>query len=407
MLFRLMLIVLLFTPSLVLAQDPPDDGNIFGISVDPAGAVKHRRIAPIRRPAPGATSIAWVSLPKLFTEAQELAAAGKPLPADIRYPGGITQLRYVVALPEQNELLIGGPAEPLDVSNPLLPLGKITGRPALHLDDLLVALRMVRGQRAPRSFGCSIDPPDRFLQRGQEIFRDYANRPRSELLAAMSREIGPQKIRILGELAPDSRMALSCVAADYHLKRMTLGLEPPPIPGIGNTIDNTRPAGNAFWFETLYEPLLVSPDGNLFEIRGQRLELKCGAIPFDDRGATEKAKAFAKQFTQKVPQLAAAVPLFADLQNVSDIGLLAYLIREDRLDRRVKWDFSSALESDGLGVQKLNVPQSTETLVNIVSGSVAAGGVGLNPARFIGKSSREIDEKGRLKEVLSQVRSGR
>jgi hypothetical protein len=223
--------------------------------------------------------------------------------------------------------------------------------------------------------------------------KDYANKSRGERMKAMKEALGPQTLRFFGA-PPDTRFMYVTLAADYKLKRMCMGVEPTPVPGIGNAVDNSRPAGNRFWFEVDYKPLLVSPEGDAYEIRGQRLCVKAGALVFEEKGATETAKTYAKNFTAKFPQLATLVPAYAELQNVSDLALVATLIRRDNLDRKIGVDFSWWLANDNYKVIELPTPKTAETLVNYTNGSIVAGGVTLAFNQVV--ANREPDAAGAL-----------
>jgi hypothetical protein len=164
---------------------------------------------------------------------------------------------------------------------------------------------------------------------------------------------------------------------------------------MGHAIDNSRPAGNGFWFEANYQPMLVSEDGLAFALRGPRLKLLSGAVPFDTAGATATAQAWAKRFTEKVDALAAANPLFSDLQNLADVALLATLIRQDKLAEKAGYDMKWVLDEGNHSTAKLPVPRQTHALVNFAGGSVAAGGVSLNLTDAA--KDREQDKNGEVK----------
>lgn len=379
--------------------------NIFGVSVDAGGVLRFdekqaklelqriRARARTTNPSEG-NSLKSLSLPELFAEIQKCVDSHREIPVDLNYLNGLTQIRYVLVYPEQKDLIIVGPAEARDLSNPLQPRGKTTGRPIMQLDDLITAIRMAR---ADGPFGCSIDPPDHAVQRSEAVLKEYGNRPRSELAAALIRELGDQRIRLFG--APeDSRLAFVCVAADYQLKRYVLGLDSIPVAGMGNAVDNSRVAGNRFWFEAMYEPILTSPDHNAFELRGQRLQLKAGALPFDEQGATDKAKLFTKQFTEKMPLLAAAVPLVADLQNSADLAVVAKLIQAEKLDQRVGWDTTWLMDPSQFKIKTIPIPRVTATITNFTNGSLAAGGVSLQTRDVVAR--QEKDDKGVLEVPL-------
>lgn len=388
--------------------------QVAGIWVDVNGVVQFREqdaraeLESIRRRGQAVESaeLRYVSLPKLFADARGALDAGRDLPPEVRHVGGLTRIDYILVYPEERDLVIAGPAEEVDDANPLQPRGKLTGRPIVQFEDLVTALRMMSGRRGPQPFGCSIDmPPDSFVK-SQEISRTHRSGRRADYVKALAEAIGPQAIRLFGT-PEDSRTAFVCVAADYQLKRYALNLDKVPVPGVGHPIDDSRPAGSAFWFETMYEPLLESPDGNAFQIRGQRLQIKCGALVFDTRDATPTAKAFAKRITEKMPQLARAAPIYADLQNLADLSLLGALIRQENLAAKAGWDFAWALDDEKCPVRKVPVARETATLANFSSGSVVAGGVSLGFGTVVAKGQREADASGALARVRTQGAAAR
>jgi hypothetical protein len=347
------------------------------------------------------STLRFVSLPRTFADAQAALRAQRALPPGVRHLQGLTRIDYILVYPEEHDLIIAGPAEEVDDANPLQPRGKSTGRPIVQFEDLVTALRMTSAERGPQPFGCSIDmPPDSFVK-SQEIYRTHKDGPRAEYVRALADAIGPQAIRLFGTPA-DGRTAFVCVAADYQLKRYSLALDVVPVPGVGNPIDNTRTAGGAFWFETMYQPLLESPDGLAFQIRGQRLQVKCGQLVFDTRDATPTAKAYAKRITETMPQLAQAAPIFADLQNLADLSLLGALMRQEKLAEKAGWDFAWAMDEEKCPLQKIPVPRQTATLANFSSGSVVAGGVSLSFSTVVPKDHRQADESGALAQVRMQ-----
>ena len=394
------------------------DADVPGVWVEQDGNVRSRQIdadkelAAIRARARSAgqaarnEKLAYVSLPRLLADARAAIQSGKPVPQDLRFLGGMTQLRYVLVYPDEKDLVIAGPAEPFTVSKDgLYAVGKHSRRPVLQVDDLVVAMRTAN-DRNGRVFGCRIDPDPRSVEISDDVMKRFARASRKERMDAMARELGPQKVSVFGT-QPDTRLAFVLVAADYKLKRFAMGLEPAaagaPGIGIGHAVDNTRSAMNRFWFETDYEPLRVASDGNAYEFRGRRVQVKAGAFSFDPRGATDKAAAFAKRFTEKVAALAVAEPLIAELQNVADLSLLASLIRHDRLDRKAGFDAAWVLDDSAFPVKKVPVPVTADTLVSATGGSIAAGGVMFAPGRVVGEGPRQADDEGTLNRTREEV----
>jgi hypothetical protein len=347
-------------------------------------------------------ALCFVSLPKLFAQARAAHEAGKPVPEEIKYLGGMTQIRYVFVYPEEKDLVIGGPCEPwvVEKETGLYAYGRQSGRPVLQLDDLVAAMRTAaaNARAAPGgggTFGCGIDPSPDSLKKSEEVVQRYAKASRQERVAALREALGPQTVRVFGT-EPDTRLAWICVAADYQLKRFSTGVDRPVVEAVGHAVDNTRSAANKMWFVMSYEPLLVSGDGNAYELRGQRLGVKAGAFAFDPRGATEKAKAFAERLTKNIPAYASAVPLFAELQNVADVSLLAVLIRLDGLDQKAGWDTRWVLDDKVLPVARVPVPKTADTVVASHSGSLVAGGVVFKAAPVADPNARQVDEKKSL-----------
>ncbi len=410
-------VLALLAPEWAGAQIVIDDPNqVSGVMIDADGVVKARKTAPaaairvLRERANAARDndgkvgpLAYVSLPRLLERVAECAEKEQPLPLKERCLGGMTQLQYVFVFPDQKDLVIAGPAEEIDDSNPLQPIGKTTGRPVLQFDDLIVAVRTMSDRRGRHLFGCSIDPTPDVLERSAAVVRRYQHRGRSVLMRKLTESVGPQKVRVMGTAA-DTRLAFIMVAADFQLKRMFLGLEKSPVAPIGNSVGAQGTAGNRYWFEADYKPLLVSEDGNTYALRGQRLKVLAGETSFKPGGATQKAEKFAADCTEHMTTLAATMPLFADLQNIADLGVLAALIRTDKLDRKVGIDLGEAARSHE--VRKVPVPKAADTQVNILNNTLASGGVMFQLMPLVVPDARETDEENSTTDFRRRPESG-
>ena len=374
------------------------DGTLAQKQVDQSGEVANQRLRTkaLNQP-PKNQPVTYVSLAKLQEQLKAMPSGEKELPEAVKYLSGLTAVRYVFIYPDEHDIVIAGPSEEINAANKLAPVGKLTGRPVLHLDDLVVSLRLLSNSQVRRSgpFGCSIDPTPGALEKSSAVMQQQAKATRGARMKALQEALGPQKVSVFG-MPADTRLAFVTLAADFRLKRMCLGVDPVPVPGVGSAVDNSRAAGNRFWFEANYAPLLVSQSGDAYEIRGQRLMLKAGQLQFDEKGATETAKAFARRFTEKFPAIATVVPEYADLQNVADLALVATLIRKDGLDRKAGLDLSWLISPANYKTQQMPTARQTATLVNYTSGSIVAGGVSLNLAPALEEGLRERDAKGSL-----------
>jgi hypothetical protein len=398
----------------------PEGGfTISDISEDGKGALHYREPSPqaaeearVKAKAPLVMlkdeKLCYVSLPRLFPIIKELNLREKEIPEQLKYLGGMTRLHYVFVYPDEREIILVGSCEPWDSTNPAEAIGKVTGRPIMQLDDLVCALRtarlMRRGGANGGAFGCSIDPSKGVEGRVAKVMKDFATKPRPEKIDALVKAIGPQTIKVFN-MNDDTRLALVCAAADCKLKRYALGVEQPPVPGIGVVVESTSRIPNSrVWFESAYDPLLVSEDGYAYQLRGPRLQVKVGEEMFTDKDATHRAVAFAKQFNLKMPQLCAAVPVFADLQNMADLAMAATLIRIDRLDDKVKADFLPVHAVIGWPIRNFPVPHTAETVVSTATSNLVSGGVSLASEPLLDPEKRAVDKKQTMAPVYEMVK---
>jgi hypothetical protein len=408
-----------FAPASI-AQIFPPVGNAPGVWVEPDGTVKRRQIdereelASMRarvnatRDAGKTEQLAFVSLPKAFAVTKAAIDAGDPIPDDVKYLGGLTQIRYIFLYPESNDLMIAGPSEPVQVIDEQHAVGKKTGRPVMRLEDLAVAMRVTRDSRHG-AFGCRLDPDPAAPGRVKDAMEQMARASRADRVKAVAQAVGLQKVSFFGKVPDDTRFAMVMLAADYELKRYGLGLAHSTVPEMGNIVDNTRAAVNMIWYELAYDPILVSPEGNAYGLRGPRLKVQAGGFDWDPKGATPKAFEFAKKMSKSIEVLAINQPLVADLQNLADLSVVAALIQRDKLDEKVGWNTAwiRGDKESGFPVAKVTVPRNAEGLANYTNGSIAAGGVVLAPAKIVA-SPTETDEKqvlNPLRQQAAQLRS--
>ncbi|MDX1564018.1 MAG: DUF1598 domain-containing protein, partial [Phycisphaeraceae bacterium] len=242
-----------------------------GVWIDAAGTLKapktirHKRLTAIRQKAlagkPDA-QLTYVSLSRLLAEAKKAVEAKKPMPDPVRYMGGLVKLRYVFVDPKGRDLILAGDSEPFKTDVPLRPLGQRTGRPVLHLDDFVTALRTCGPGKTQNPFGCTITFSREAALRSAEaqkknihLARTLSGRTR--LAKLMAEAAGPQPVKFFN-LAPDNRLAYVCVEADFHLKRLVLGLDPSPIKQLKSYLkmqSSPEQGHNRFWFVAQYDAL--------------------------------------------------------------------------------------------------------------------------------------------------------
>jgi hypothetical protein len=276
-----------------------------------------------------------------------LADQGGQLPDEVRYLGGLQRVQYILVYPEQNDVVLAGPAEGWKINEFGDVVGVTTGRPVLQLDDLIVAMRSVETARQ-EGISCSIDPTQegyrnlKVLLDRQKQSRQTVNVPVLE--QAMKQAFGPQQVKLQG-LPPTSHMARILVAADYRMKRLAMNLDRSPVPGLPSfvemiksstgQIENVNPR---WWLACNYEPMVRSEDGLAWELRGPGVKCMTEDEIVDESGQVSGtgrsgavARKWANLMTEKYDQLAAKDTVFGELRNVMDLCVIAAAIDQHGL----------------------------------------------------------------------------
>jgi hypothetical protein len=394
---------------LALALQAAGAYDPLGVHVDAAGVLRSRtldpdpRLAEIRKAAknlPKDPKLLYVSIPRLVAEAKRAVDAGKPVPPDVRWLGGLTRIRYVFVYPEEKDLVVAGPAEPFDATSPFRPLGKLTGRPVLHLDDFAVALRAFSGGKRPDRLGCDIEITKEIHER--VAAKTKAVGPAAQVTGfkkaceQIAEAGGPQPVTWFG-VEPDTRFAFVCVEADYRLKQLALGVLPSPVTAVTSyrsRIDRPE-REHRFSLESAYDALRASPDGLAFELRGTSLKVNGGLLGNPQStlaDASPAARAFVEACNANFDALLRTLLPWADLAGLGDLSLLAALATEG-LAEKSGWD--PAWLAEGYPVERLPAVKSCATQCSVtVSGQSAifvAGGVWIKPAEWAAKRAPADD----------------
>lgn len=394
--------------------------NAGGIRIDASGVVsqaitqdrggkldKKRKAALLQKAFSGDVSrpseLRTVSLVRLEAACANCLETGKPFPPEIKCLAGLTQVEAVFVDLEDHDLLLCGPAEPFLQADSGRWLGAESGRPVLLLDDLLVALRAVQ---AHEIVGCSIDPVAERLAKLQVYLRENSSPATVDIVEAryhqMREILGLHTVTLMG-VPEDSHFARGLVEADFRLKLLALGLEKPGIKGFRSHLGMIQ-RGNTmqrWWFVPLYDHISRTEDGLSFEFAGQRAQLLGEDELANAQGVRFKAgtqristEAFAQQFTEKFPQLAAQMPVFAELQNLIDWTLFAAIVKHERLLERIDWPASLFLDAEKLPHEVWPVPKQTECVLNMKrakSGMILgqlSGGVTIDPGELLQQITR-------------------
>ncbi len=362
-----------------------------------------------------------VSLPKLEKYVQLCMAAGRRPTDEMLHLAGLEKIRYVLVYPETGDLVLAGPASDWRIDAEGRPISLATGRPTLQLDDLVVLLRTLT-PKPQAVFGCSINPTEEGLARTKQFAEQSQARPlkpgeRGPWLKQLRAQMGRQTIVVDG-VDPRTRVARVMVEADYRMKLIGMGLErgTPEVPSYLNMVSLGR--GQApppldvlrWWFTANYDAVRTTPDRDAFELCGQGVKVlsenelltQLGKrVPTGDANPTNRE--FAARFTSHFPELAAKYPIYADLQNVFDLAMVAALIGSEQLAEKAQWHLTCFGDSAAYPVTLGTAPQSVETIINhrvvqqrqIVVG--VSGGVHVEPGKFIQPGAIVTDEYGAVR----------
>jgi hypothetical protein len=361
-----------------------------------------------------------VSLTRLEREVEFLAAQGKPPTADMQTMAGLERIQYVLVYPEQGEIVLVGPADDVRMNGEGRYIGKQTGRPALRLDDFVVVLRHIFSEADAR-FGCSITPTQASLADVKAFVAESSKSPlkpgqRDLWLKQLREKLGRQDIEYYG-IDPRTRVGLVMVEADYRMKLVGMGLEE-GVPGVRSYLDSIEVArGQApppmdvlrWWFTLNYDAVTTTPQHDAYELHGQGVQvlsenemLAANGQQIHTGNSDALNQEFAHSFTKHFAELAIKYPIYAELQNVCDLALVAALLHSENLPDKVRWHMLYFGAPDGYQVPLAEAPKSVDTVMNyrivnqtnIIVG--VSGGVRIDPTALVKPGAVKSDTYGAL-----------
>ncbi len=389
-----------------------------GIKIDAEGVVKNPTVdeigvlARVRRESLGKITagldekvpLRKVSLKRILAAIKKNLDKGEQIPDDVLFLAGMQRVRYVFVYPEEQDIVLAGPAEGWKVDDQGNFVGKTTGQPVILLEDLLVALRVAIGDQA--AVTCSIDPKAEGVARLLAFVKHEKNLAANPAASAKAMEdlVGGQVVTF-GAVPPTSHFAGVLVAADYRMKRLGMGLDPSPVKGMTSYLEMSGGSASSlfprWWLTTNYDSLLKSPAGDAWELRGVGVKAMTEDARFEADGnrkttgkASPLATKWADSMTKHYEELSAKLPVFTELRNAIDLAVVAHLIIRENLDTKAGLDVE-ALASPTIPTSEINIPREipsqasfTRKQKNVVIS--VSGGIEINPAEVI--KNRENSE---------------
>ncbi len=375
------------------------------------------KIATANRDVAVASALRKVSLTRLEKETQLQWALGKPPTEEMMNMAGIYEIKYVLVYPEQGEIVIAGPAGPWQQSPEGRFVNQKTSRPVLQLDDLVVLLRnAITGKGR---FGCAITPTQEGLKKAQQYLDATSAKPlhprqRDSWLAGLRDAVGKQEIDVHG-IHPDTRVGQVIVEADYHMKRVGMGLED-GTAGVPSYLEMvTIPPGGSpppmdvlrWWFTLNYKAINATQERNAFELQGPGVQVLCENEMLDAQGgrihtntATALNATFARNFTQNYDALSVKYPIYAERKNIFDLAIVCSLIEKERLADQAHWNMLHFGPNGNYTPQTSPAPKDVETIMNmrvidrkhIIAG--VSGGVSFDASQFVKDENIQVDDYG-------------
>ena len=343
------------------------------------------------------------------------------------YLAGMTRVKYVFYYPDTKDIVLAGPAEAWGADLSGRVRGLESGWTTLQLQDLIVALRAYPPSKpgVPRIL-ISIDPTPEGLARMQQFLRQWGSQATPDqtdfIVDGLRTSLGMQNIRVEG-IAPNTHFAQVLIEADYRMKLIGIGLERPPVR-IKSYVDAANPAMvsrsalQRWYFVPDYKCVRVAADSLGMELVGNGVKLvgedqvvaQSGSRAVS--GHTNKAsQTFVTGFTQKYPEMALAVPVYAEMRNCVDLAVAAAFIQKHDYYGKAGWGLGIFGNEQAYPVEILNTPQHTETVVaSVWRGNhlmtPIGGGVTMHPREALQTSNLMADEDGKVAKAREGVQIG-
>lgn len=386
--------------------------SVGGVVVDGAGVVRAATVAerqelaefvraglgPLAGDLGEAADLRMISLKGLQQAISDCRESGAMVPDEVEFLAGLQRIRYVFVDQDNHDIIIAGPAEPWTLRDDGSVVGTVTGGSTMRLADLLVAMRSVESART-EGITCSIEPTPEGRRRLQQLLRRVKLRPGQNpamLEASMKAAFGPQMIQLTG-IPADTRYARTLVAADFEMKRVAMGLTESPVAALPSYLEMTRNKSQdanqnpRWWMACDYEALAKSEDGLAWKLSGQGVktmtEQDIVATDGTVKGAgkiDKLAQLWANKMTESFTELSREMPIFADLQNVMDLTVVATLITQERLAEQAGLDLAVLNgQADAIDPASHSIPKSVDPQCSFIRGRsgwvvTASGGVDLN-----------------------------
>ncbi len=380
------------------------------------------RLAPeLARPS----ELRKISLSRLEAAMTERLANGQEPTEEMKYLAGLTRLQYVFFYPESKEIVIAGPAEGFMPLTTGRMIGLNSGRAVLELQDLAAALRAFPpAGKQTHLISVSIDPTAEGLAAMQKWLVEISGKVRpgdaNTIVEGLKQRLGLHNVTVEG-ISPRTHFAQVLVEADYRMKLIGIGIEPPPVKmatyvSRANPTEVSRNALQRWYFTPHYDCVRVTEDALAMELVGQGVKL-IGAheLVAADGGrvaaaaGSQASELFCKAFTELYPQIAARNPVYAQLRNLIDMSVAAAFIQKQDYYGQAGWRAEVMLDESQYPIETYEAPKTVETACTAIwKGSrlmtPVGGGVRIEPTSALQTSHLLKDDQGTVKAAHGEIK---
>jgi hypothetical protein len=319
-----------------------------------------------------------ISLRRLSATIEVQRLARRPVDDALQNLAGLMRIEYVFVFPDENDIVLAGPAEGWRVDNQGNTVGRTSNQPVLQLDDFLVALRTAKAATSGRGISCSIDPTEEGLKRLRPLFKSATLSEAT--VERLEQALGPQQITITG-VPPSSHFAHVLVAADFLMKRLGMNFERAPVDGLPSymellatrTAPRPKSAMPRWWMAPKYDPLLKDADGLAWQLRAGGVQTLTEDGYLSSSGAVAStgredplAKKWADAMTNNYAALSKSLPVLAELRNCIDLAVVGALLVKEDLPRKAGCDLSLLLDESRVAVAEYPVPKTVDSRASLV-----------------------------------------
>lgn len=393
---------------------------------DKSGALTKTRIAEAKARLGGDLAkpavLRKVSLNRLEAAIAEKLAKGESPNDEMKFLAGLTQIQYVFFYPDSNDIVVAGPAEGFFLDPAGRTLGVNTGKAILELQDLVAALRAFPPEgKQTNVISVSIDPTQEGLQAMQQWLATIRPGPgdADAIVAGLKEKLGLHNVTVQG-ISDKTHFAQVMVEADYRMKLIGIGIEPPPVKmatyvGKASPTEVSRNAMQRWFFTPNYDCVRVAEDNMAMQLEGQGVKL-IGAnelVQGDGSraaagGENPASKAFCASFTANYPQIAAKNAVYAQLKNLIDMAIAAAFIQKQDYYGQAGWKMNVLGDEEQFPIEVYEAPKTVETACTAIwKGNrlmtPVGGGVRIEPLEAIQTSHLLKDEQGAVKEARAKV----